>query len=330
MIRRLIITVLTGTALTISVLAQSPGLRRSDPVPAEVDSMYERGLDYLAQSQTEEGSWQDAMGAEPGVVGLCLSAFLAYGEDPVYGKYSAAIRRCVDFLLASQNQANGFIGNSMYNHGFATAALAEVYGTIPDQRVAAALKSAVSLILNAQQRNPHGAWRYTPDSSDADTTVTGCQVVALIAARNAGIPVPQSAFRKANRYMTACRASDGSYGYTSPSNGRPTLAAIGSLCLSLLKETESAGYQATLNYLQSKLDYRDDQYPFYFEYYMAQALYHGSEELWTEWNEKNIRLLSVTQNRDGFWSSGKGESFATSAALLSLALNYSFLPVYER
>jgi len=34
--------------------------------------------------------------------------------------------------------------------------------------------------------NTFGAWRYSPESKDADTTVSGAQMVALFAARNAG------------------------------------------------------------------------------------------------------------------------------------------------
>ena len=41
-------------------------------------------------------------------------------------------------------------------------------------------------------------------------------------------------------------------------------------------------------------------------------------------------LLSTIQNRNGSWPGNKGESFNTAGALLSLALNYRFLPIYEK
>lgn len=315
---------------TLPVLAQDLPRRPDDPVPAQVDTMYERGLAYLAKTQNDRGSWDDGMGSEPGVVGLCIVAFLAHGEDPNHGPYAKQISRGLDYLLSQQNSSNGYIGNSMYNHGFATLALAEAYGTVDSPKLAPALQKAVALILSAQKRNRSEAWRYTPDSTDADTTVSGCQLVALFAARNAGLPVPDEALKKGLSYLSRCRGADGGYGYTSAGGAKPTLTAIGVLCLALAKEKEGKGFQSSVEYLRKQLSYRDRHYPYYFEYYMSQALFHADPESWDEWNALNIRYLSTIQARDGSWPGNKGQSFNTAGALLSLALNYRFLPIYEK
>ncbi|MEC9055560.1 MAG: prenyltransferase/squalene oxidase repeat-containing protein, partial [Verrucomicrobiota bacterium] len=193
--------------------SQSLPRRQDDPIPPQVEQMYVKGLRFLSSSQTENGNWPDRNGSEPGVVGLCVMAFLAHGEDPNHGPYAKNIRNGIQFILENQNETNGYIGSSMYNHGFATLALAEAYGVLRDDKVALSLKNAVELILSAQERNSRGAWRYTPDSQDADTTVAGAQMVALYAARNAGIPVPEEALKKGHAFMRRCRASDGGYGY---------------------------------------------------------------------------------------------------------------------
>jgi hypothetical protein len=270
------------------------------------------------------------VGAEPGVVGLAVAAFLAHGEDPNHGPYSKNIRSGIDYILSQQSEKNGYIGSSMYNHAFATKALAEAYGVVDDPRIAPALKKAVDLILSSQKRNRLGAWRYTPDSRDADTTVTGCQIVTLFAARNAGLPVPEEAIRKGLAYLNNNRDSQGGYGYTSPSGTKPTLTAIGVLCLALAKETDSKGYLASVEYLKKHLDYRDRYYPYYFEYYMSQALFHADDEAWRDWNSRNIRYLATIQATDGSFPGNQGPSFNTAGALLSLALNYRFLPIYEK
>ncbi len=218
----------------------------------------------------------------------------------------------------------------MYSHAFATKALAESYGVIDHPKVEKALEQAVELILSSQKRNRSGGWRYTPDSRDADTTVTGCQVVSLFAARNAGMEVPDEAIKKALGYLASCRGGDGSYGYTSAAGGKPTLTAIGSLCLSLAKEKESKGYTASLAYLKKNMDYRDRYYPYYYEYYMSQALFHADTETWEEWNSRNIRYLATIQSADGSFPGSQGQAFSTSGALLSLALNYRYLPIYEK
>ena len=328
MIRRSFISILLGTAAA----GHAQGLldRRDDRIPGQVDLIYERGLKYLAEKQNSEGFWNDGAGSEPGVVGLCVAAFLAHGEDPNHGQYAEVIRRGIDYIISEQNKGNGYIGNSMYNHAFATKALAESYGVLEHPKIAQALKKAVELILSAQKRNRFGAWRYAPESSDADTTVTGCQVVSLFAARNAGFAVPDEAINKALSYLSSCRGSNGAYGYTSKAGGKPTLTAIGLLCLSLAKKTDSEGYRASLEYLKKNLDYRDQYYPYYYEYYMSQALFHADEEIWSEWNGRNIRYFATIQSADGSFLGNQGPAFSTAGALLSLALNYRYLPIYEK
>lgn len=321
---------LAWAALPGTAGAQDLNRRPDDPVPAQVETMYERGLAYLAKTQNDRGFWDDSMGGQPGVVGLCVIAFLAHGEDPNTGPYAKNITKGIDYILSQQNAGNGYIGDSMYNHGFSTLALAEAYGMLDHPKIAPALKKCVDLILSAQKRNRFQAWRYTPDSTDADTTVSGCQLVALFAARNAGIPVPDDAFKKGLAFMARCRGEDGAYGYTSAGGGKPTLTAIGVLCLSLAKEKEGKGFQSAVAYLGNQLSYRDRTYPYYFEYYMSQALFHANDDSWNQWNSLNIRYLSALQSRDGSWPGNKGESFNTAGSLLSLALNYRFLPIYEK
>ena len=304
--------------------------RQDDTIPAQAELIYDRGLQFLARTQNEKGCWNDSVGAEPGVVGLCIASFLAHGEDPNNGSYAKNIRTGIEYILSQQNSTNGYIGSSMYNHAFATKALAESYGVLDNPKIAPALKQAVELIISSQKKNKSGGWRYTPDSRDADTTVTGCQMVTLFAARNAGIAVPDDAIKKGLAYLSTCRGNDGAYGYTSASGGKPTLTAVGSLCLSLAKERDSKGYQASLSYLKKNLDYRDRYYPFYFENYMSQALFHADEATWKEWNARNIRYLSTIQSPDGSFPGNQGTSFNTAGALLSLALNYRYLPIYEK
>ncbi len=304
--------------------------READPVSPQIENIYRRGLQFLANTQSPDGSWKGGVGQEPGVVGLCVMAFLAHGEDPVYGAHSQTMQKCVDFILSRQKKSNGYIGTSMYSHGFATTALAECYGVFRNERIAPALEQAVSLILSAQKRNSRKAWRYNPDSTDADSTISGCQIVALYAARNAGIPVPDTALENALKYMAKCRNGDGGYGYTSGMGDKPTLTAIGLLCQALAKDKETRSFIASTKYLRKNLNYRDKYYPYYFEYYMSQALFHSDEKLFHEWNAKNVKYLSTIQAPNGSFPGNKGTAFSTAGALLSLALNYRLLPIYEK
>ncbi|MBT3568221.1 MAG: squalene--hopene cyclase, partial [Opitutae bacterium] len=166
----------------------------NDDLVRQIDRMYKQGQGYLAKSQTDGGNWSDnSYGSQAGVVGLATLALLARGDDPEFGPYRITVKRSLDYILARQDKKTGYIGSSMYNHGFATLALAEAYGITNDLRLGPALQKATDLILGSQKGNSKGAWRYGPESKDADTTVSGAQMVALFAARNAGLSVPESA-----------------------------------------------------------------------------------------------------------------------------------------
>jgi hypothetical protein len=216
----------------------------------------------------------------------------------------------------------------MYNHGFATLALAEAYGTLDDARIGPALDKAVKLIVSSQERNTLHAWRYSPESTDADTTVSGAQMVALFAARNAGIPVPERAIQDGLKFYISVRTTEGGFGYTSPNGPNSARAAIGCLVFALAKEKNSDAFKSGWEYLKQAQP--DNQYQQYFLYYGSQAYFHASPEAWQAWNRNNIKSLRVTQAPDGNWEGQFGTTFATAASLLSLALNYRYLPIYER
>lgn len=320
---------LTAAAVPLPGLAQS-SIRTSSPVPPQVELMYIKGLKYLQNAQKTDGTYEGTYGQEPGIIGFCLMCVLAHGDDPNTGPYATMVRRCVNYILSKQNKSSGYIGDSMYNHGFATLALAEAYGMVRDDRIGPALQKAVALTLTAQKKNRTGGWRYSPESTDADSTVTGCQIVSLFAARNAGIPVPDEAFERGLKYMASCRDSKGGYGYTGPSGPRVTLTAIGTLTLALAHQKTDSSFKTSVAFLRKNLNYRDSAYPFYFEYYMSQALFHADQDVWKEWNYKNMRYLGASQAPNGSWLSDYSSAYSTSAALLSLALNYRFLPIYEQ
>ena len=160
----------------------------------------------------------------------------------------------------------------MYNHGFACLALAELM-MLNDDRIGLSLKKAVSLIVAAAKSNPKNAWRYYPDSKDFDTTVSGTQIVALFAARNAGLSVPNETIEKALEVMISCQDSRGGFGYSTSSGANLPRTSIGSLVLSLAQKTDTESYSKSLEYLQRNAKYGDQGHKFYSLYYTAQAMF---------------------------------------------------------
>ena len=114
--------------------AQIPTTRFGEAVPRDVREMYDRGLQYLAKTQSENGDWPGGGGENgPGTTGMAMMVFLACGEDPNFGQYSNHIRKAVRNMIKGQDAGTGIMGPSMYHHGFATLALAEAYGVVDER-----------------------------------------------------------------------------------------------------------------------------------------------------------------------------------------------------
>lgn len=314
------------------VAQQDLTVYRGTQVPPQVERMYERGLKFLKKSQNDDGSFAGTYGTEPALAALVMLAMFAQGEDPNFGPYAESIKRSLDYILSKSDARTGYIGQSMYNHGFATLALAEAYGAVQDERIAPALKKAVDLILSSQEANPFNGWRYSPDAKDADSTVSGACFVALIAARNAGLRVPDSAIDGALKFYSDCQSpSTGGIGYMPGSSARGgATTAIGVAAYAYARQKEQGVFLKALKALQETGADAAGSYPFYYEYYAAQALFQGDLKAWNSWNEKRIKDLIGTQTEDGSWDGSLGEPLSTAFALLSVALNYRFLPIYER
>jgi prenyltransferase beta subunit len=329
--RKLLLTLLLYYSLFSSLGGQDLFEQSNDSLVQEIDETYRKGLEFLAENQEETGCWTDnSYGSQPGVVGMAILAFLARGDDPEFGPYRLHVKRAMNFLLKQQNQETGYIGSSMYNHGFATLALAEAYGLTNDLRLGPALEKASKLIVSSQKSNPKGGWRYSPDSQDADSTISGAQLVALFAARNAGIKVPEEAIEKGKAFLLSCQDSNGGFGYTAASGANLPRSAIGSLILSLAKDTNTDAYRNSVEFLKENSQFGDQGHQYYSLYYTSQAMFRASPSLWNSWNSQNFKRLQSTQTEKGSWNGNYGQTFTTSAALLSLALNYRYLPIYER
>jgi hypothetical protein len=313
-------------------------------VPRDVREMYDRGLQYLIKTQSEDGDWKGGQQG-PGVTGMALMAFLASGEDPNFGMYSNQVRKAVRSIIRAQDASTGYFGNSMYHHGFATLGLAEAYGAVDERSlwpagesdkqrsIGAALELAVRAAVTSQKKNTYGGWRYSPDSNDADTSVSGAVLVGLLAARNAGIEVPDEAIDRAISYYQSMTSNSGQVGYSGGMGGfdesMPRIS-IGALVYAVARRKDLPQYQATVNYLKQRLEQPPGHYREYTIYYQAQALFQGDIEAWEKWNKLLVRQLKESQQPDGSFKGDFGNEVATSFSLLALALNYRFLPIYER
>lgn len=327
-----------------SAFAQPPNIRYGEVVPRDVREIYDRGLQFLANSQSESGEWASGQ-TGPGVNGMALMVLLASGEDPNFGLYSNHIRRALRKIISDQNASTGYCGNSMYHHGFAMLALAEAYGAVDDRNlwtgnepnrrsIGQALELAVRAAITSQKKNQFSAWRYSPESTDADTSVSGAVLMGLLAARNAGIEVPDESIDKAINYYTKMTSDSGQVGYSGGFGGFDESIArisIATLVYSIARRKDLTQFKATIKYLTQRLESSgNDHYAEYTRYYQSQALFQGDVEAWEKWNKQLVRQLKSTQLPDGSVPGQFGPAVGTSLSMLALALNYRFLPIYER
>lgn len=320
--------------LTTPVQAEQPTLPErfvGEKVPIEIERMVDRGQSFLARMQGEDGRWSEEGNSHfgPAMQALALLALMADGEDPRFGRFSSNIERGTVALLNMQDE-NGYFGPTMYHHAFASLALAELYGTIDQPRLGPALQKSVDLIVDASEKNQFGAWRYNPTSTDADTTISGGQVVALLAARNAGINVPNEPIDSALEFFEYALQDDGGVGYNGPSGGGSTPRnAIAVLIADLSGRRESELYSKAWSWLKVNSD-APARYFFYYLYYAAQAYFRAEMSAWREWNQDIGGMLATSQSQNGSWNAANGPIFSTAAAIMTMAPNYRYLPIYER
>ncbi|MDA1229841.1 MAG: squalene--hopene cyclase [Planctomycetota bacterium] len=326
--------------------AQDTQVRFGTDVPQDVQIIYERGLGWLASNQSPEGTWDGSGGySGPGINGMCVMAFLASGEDPNFGPYSENIRRAVRSMIQSQTEATGFFGGgghgSMYQHGFAMLGLSEVYGVLDEdslwdgdtntsshRSIGKSLELAVRATITSQKNNQWNAWRYSPEATDADTSVSGAVLMGLLAAR---IKVPDDGVDRALEYFRTMTTNRGEVGYSGiGGGGSNNLKSIAALVFAIGKRKNLAEYKAVLERVSGNLEQDEYSYPEYYRYYTAQALFQGDFESWNKWNLKTARQLRDLQSDDGSFQSQMGAGYGTSMSLLAMALNYRFLPIYER
>jgi len=342
----------TLAGIVVLAAAAAGGLRAQDPVyppgvTKEIQAAIDRGIDWLARNQGNDGCWRNSggYGSYPAAMtGLAGMALIAGGHTPTRGKYYDQVRRAVAFLRKHADPNNGVIsvpaeeGRGMYGHGFATLFLASVYGMEEDVREQEKLKrvldKAVSLIASAQ--SSAGGWIYTPDSNSDEGSVTVTQIQALRACRMAGIVVDKKTIDRAVDYIKKCQNSDGSirYSLNSGGDGRPAITAAGVAVLYNAGMYDDQPFvDKAVQYCKKQINVSVDNtgHHYYTHLYWSQALYQRGGQDWTDYYAKKTQWLLKQQKKDGSWEGdGVGSVYGTAIALTLLQLPYAYAPIYQR
>ena len=341
---------------------------------------FQRGFDWLVRHQSPDGSWkadrfEEACadggcsgpgfeGYDVGVTSLAVLAFAGTGNTAWHGRHRQTVRRAMKWLL-SQQAKDGAIGRTksegwMYNHAIATMALCELRAMGGTQAFSLRpfTESAVAFCLRSQ--NPGNGWRYEARSGDNDTSITGWMVLALKAARVAGMQVPDESFRSARNFIDRATAMTGATGYRAPDGASaflqtqsgkydpvPTMTAVGVLCRRLTGQGRSEkavkdGVEILLADLPTTAARKVNHYYWYYgTYALFQASHGPNDRRWREWNRSVQEALVSTQVGEsgggesdgaesgswapnGEWGIAGGRVYATAINLLTLEASFRY------
>jgi hypothetical protein len=350
---------LLGTLVAVGV-AFAPMLAFSQqrtPGDDRVNDALKRAGQFLMTCQDPAtGAIHNRLRNETAMTSLAILAFAAIGHQPADpSPEGQAMKRALEFVLKPANQEpDGYMGKSdgsrMYGHGITTLMLAEMLGMGVDEKqdvlIRQRTRKAIDLILRAQSvpknDSNRGGWRYTPDASDSDMSITCWQTMALRAARNAGMDVPKESIDLAVRYIKGLadtgrgRGRDsGGFGYSSRGSEISTTAE-GLLALQVCGDYDSEEVKAASDRLLKAGLRAGDRWFFYTCYYYAQGMYQRGDKHAVEARKVIADALLPVQSREGWWDGIGGEErqggkvYATTLAVLALSVKNHFLPIYQR
>jgi len=300
-----------------------------------------KALAFIATKQNPDGSWSDGgYQHSTAITSFALLAYMSQGHLPGQGMYGPEVNKGAQFLIASAREPDGLLigarggGQSMYSHGIATLTLSQLWGMTADDSIRPVLKRAVDLIIRSQ--NPQGGWRYNPTPADADISVTVMQVMALRAAKNAGLHVPDQTLKKAIEYIESCRdAKTGGYCYQ-PRAGGPEFArtAAGLCVLQLAGKYDSKEIPQAVAYLEKHS--KSKSHFWYGHYYASHAMHQVGGAFWDSWYAKLKEIVLPEQGQDGSWSGNNldshrvGPIYQTSIAVIALSVPAQYIPIFQR
>lgn len=338
----------------------------------ETELAVSEGLAWLARHQDSNGSWDPAgyqrhcregapcRGAgfaefRVGATALALLAFLGAGvDDEREHPYRATVRNGLEFLRRSQED-DGCFGREgkkyMYNHAIATFCMVEAYQFCEDPKYRACAERA--LRYSAMTQQPGGGWDYTSmQTLRNDLSITGWQVMAMHAAREAGIALPGEMERRTRQYLSEAVLPTGASIYADRGIGAGrqgiSIAAVGLLSRLYMgwSPRSSELRRAAERIIQEPPD-RERSIAWeryyqstYYWYYATLALFHMGGERWDAWNTLLRRELIPLQHQEGErrgswdadpnWLGAEGGRVAATAFnVLTFEVYYRYKPIYQ-
>ena len=306
----------------------------------------DQALQFLANSQRADGSFSGEMGNTTGIVAAGVMGWMVAGNLPGEGPYGKNVAKGIDFIMNCA-QPTGFLfkgaGGSMYHHGLATICLSEAWGQTRDKRIGSVLKKAVDLIVRSQ--NNAGGWHYQPGMQSFDLSVVVMQLMALRAAKDAGVAVPKETIDRALACVEGLKTqkdAEGLSGFSYSSGGTRTWSttAAGVASLLLCGDYKASLLKEPLDALMAARERKEDKDNWaYGHYYGMIAMYRAGAQggkfldYWKKWYPDVSRDIIAKQVKSG---ANRGQFplgygvWSTGIGALMLGVPYRYLPIYQR
>ncbi|MDB5334179.1 MAG: hypothetical protein JWP03_5330 [Phycisphaerales bacterium] len=318
-------------------------LRAADAPPAAQDdgAARHRAIDAGLKRLAELQKASEAKPADAQVIGRTATvaleglAYFAAGSDIDRGPYGKELHRCLDFIVAGARPTGLLTSDSqapMYGHGLSLLFLSEAYAraTDPVARTLLRDKLAGAIALTAKAQTKEGCWRYLPTPYDGDSSVTACQLVALCAARNAGMDVDHGMIDRAAEYLWTCQNDDGGFNYMPKFGGSAfarSAAALAALSASGPADDKAAALGRARDYLAKTLAILSDpkkraatDFRLYGSRYAADFLMRAPDDYRARHLPELLASVLATQQKDGRWQGDVNDELSTAQALLTLQI----------
>jgi hypothetical protein len=342
-------------------------------ISPELKGGVERAVKWLLTQQQPEGYFAEKNRGVPrpgevpqhsgamtalAIMGLTSVGHMPSDPTPEGKAVLRALKFMTEYIVPDKNGYLGLSDHSrMYGHGIMSLMFMEMLGMSVekemDGRVRERCEAGLKLILMAQnapnKSNANkGGWRYEPQSTDADMSVTVWQLMSLRAAKNAGLEVPAEAIAQAVAYVkrsyrgerdAAGRVVDMEAPFSyEPYGGRQNFSttAAGMLSLLVCGQYSAPEVIGAANFLLKNPPELGESWFFYGNYYYAQAMYQRGGDFAAVARRRTEEILLRSQETTGAWlpkngnEKSQGPIYATSLALLSLSVYHHFLPIYQK
>jgi hypothetical protein len=345
-----------GSALQRGVAGRSSGMKssllRAFGGTNDTEAAVELGLKWLVKQQKSDGSWSLIGPYSDGGVSenraaataMALLAFLGSGHTHRSGEYRSHVDLGMRYLLKKQDSQGWFAQDApdrqkMYAQAQCSIALSELLAMTQDQDLLPSVRLAT--VFAEQSQSPLGGWRYYP-REDADVSVTGWFVMALISAQMAGVSANSGSLNKVHQFLDTVQHQKGSqYSYLEYEEPTQAMTAEALLCRQYLGwERHDPRLVRGCEYLlEAPIQADRPRRPYYQWYYATQVLHHMGGQPWNQWNEAMRVAIPAMQEKSGkergSWSPKEdsygvsgGRLYSTCMAIYCLEVYYRHLPLY--